>query len=609
MKRISKGLIVIITVIIFITGSFVFFPTYAEETTLTNEQRNAIAMLNYITVLTQDINASKNSRLYMEEAYSSLINNTYPNAVDSRTLSQLSGLLDTMENYRMINVKRERLQYIYEQNQAQAIRSAIPNPLGLLSAVESFSLRKLVASIIYMAVDSVTSYNAYKNQAELQYLQDGWALDDEESSILHESRKGTFSYMVRMVNEYSLPGDMSLTEGSVENFVNWKNNGNVVSRIQFLESNEKTYQAYGGYWLLLAESYYENGDYEKCIEAIKTYEEIDVRIFRRDYELANVLPLGISAAKEVLDNKAYSDYATEHVQTIISNTDPDDWSLRYFAAQTLIDVATITEDRSYLDDAYDIVLDIVNTMMTEQHTLNNAYLSKVEEIPVPKGATKSEKADIQNYNKMLKEIRKTEIPPVYEPLKLCCDLLFALAGEISITPAEQARVDRMLHPNGEKLFLSEAVDENYWFDHNNSTEQSTEVQINFGGNIIIVPAAYLTGDTVISVTVTGGAVMDTAVLSDWQIEQVKRGDNSDFSTYEAAFVSSDSKHFTWVPDSDVIVRLYPNGIDNSMYEFNYHTVSTKNNWYDYLKVWEGHKNNWYDYAKVWENSVTFEPVN
>ena len=80
MKRISKGLIVIITVIIFITGSFVFFPTYAEETTLTNEQRNAIAMLNYITVLTQDINASKNSRLYMEEAYSSLINNTYPNA-------------------------------------------------------------------------------------------------------------------------------------------------------------------------------------------------------------------------------------------------------------------------------------------------------------------------------------------------------------------------------------------------------------------------------------------------------------------------------------------------------------------------------------------------
>ena len=93
-------------------------PVYAEDVRLSDEQANAIAMLNYITVLTQDINASKNSRLYMEEAYASLINNTYPNAVDSRTLSQLTGLLDTMEGYRMVAVKRDRLRYIYEQNQA-----------------------------------------------------------------------------------------------------------------------------------------------------------------------------------------------------------------------------------------------------------------------------------------------------------------------------------------------------------------------------------------------------------------------------------------------------------------------------------------------------------
>ncbi|MCI6290542.1 MAG: hypothetical protein MR620_04475, partial [Clostridiales bacterium] len=107
----------------------------AEKVFLTDEQANAIAMLNYITVLTQDINASKNSRLYLEEAYSSLINNTYPNAVDNRTLSQLAGLLDTMEGYRMIAVKRDRLQYIYEQNQAQAIRAAVPNPLSMISTV------------------------------------------------------------------------------------------------------------------------------------------------------------------------------------------------------------------------------------------------------------------------------------------------------------------------------------------------------------------------------------------------------------------------------------------------------------------------------------------
>ena len=242
MKSVLKTIVSFILLLVLTVSSSFVMTVHAEETLLSNEQRNAIAMLNYITVLTQDINSSKNSRLYMEEAYSTLINNTYPNAVDSRTLNQMTGLLDTMENYRMINVKRDRLQYIYEQNQAQAIRAAIPNPLGLISTIHSFSPAKLIASIVYMAVDSYTSYTSYTAEADLQYLKDGWALDDEEAAVLHESRKGTFSYMVKMVNDYGLPGDLTLTEGTVEEFVNWKNNNNVVGRIQFLEANKKTYQ-------------------------------------------------------------------------------------------------------------------------------------------------------------------------------------------------------------------------------------------------------------------------------------------------------------------------------------------------------------------------------
>ena len=77
---------------------------------LTPTQRNSINMLNYLTVLTQQINDSKGSRLFLEQAYSSLINNTFPNAVDTRTQAQMTSILDTLENYRMIDVKRERLE-------------------------------------------------------------------------------------------------------------------------------------------------------------------------------------------------------------------------------------------------------------------------------------------------------------------------------------------------------------------------------------------------------------------------------------------------------------------------------------------------------------------
>jgi LPS O-antigen subunit length determinant protein (WzzB/FepE family) len=82
MYGIRKRLVSVIFAMVCLMGTFSSVPVYAQETALTDEQRNAIGMLNYITVLTQDINASKNSRMYMEEAYSTLINNTYTNAVD-----------------------------------------------------------------------------------------------------------------------------------------------------------------------------------------------------------------------------------------------------------------------------------------------------------------------------------------------------------------------------------------------------------------------------------------------------------------------------------------------------------------------------------------------
>ena len=102
-----------------------------EAEKLTPQQRNAINMLNYLRALAQEIRASSNSRLFLEECYSTLLNNTHPNAVDQATLDEVMSLLDTLEKYRMIAVKRERLQYIYEQNKAQAIRDAVPNPMEI----------------------------------------------------------------------------------------------------------------------------------------------------------------------------------------------------------------------------------------------------------------------------------------------------------------------------------------------------------------------------------------------------------------------------------------------------------------------------------------------
>ena len=608
MNRFIKKIICLALVMALAAGVFCPTMAFAETPSLTAEQVNAIAMLNYITVLTQEINASKNSRLYLEDAYSTLINNTYPNAVDSRTLSQLTGLLDTMEDYRLVDVQRDRLEFLYEQKQAELIRSLIPDPRHVLTVVLSKPPIELAATIANTAIDAYSSYSAASEGLALDYLQDGWALDDTESAILHESRKGTFTYMVSMVSDYDLPGELKKKKKTVEEFVKWKNSGNNTGRIQFLESNQETYQSFGGYWLALANSYYLNGDYKKCLNAVQTYEDLGTHIFRCDYELAKILPAAIASAEKTLSKEDYIAYASEKVQEILDNTSHDDWALRYFAAQTLVNLYGKSNKKTYLKDAYSIILDNVNYLISKQQTMNEKYLSKVKEVSVPKGASKREKTVIQNYNKMLKEERKRELVPVYEPLTLNCDLLLSLAEKLNISSAERKKLDAILHPGNEHLFLADTLDAQYWFQKTTDSKTSENMEIAFGGTVLILPVSFITRDVSIAVTVTEPGAKQPFALTDWTLDKVQRGKEGDLSSFEAAYVSKEAKKHTWLPDSKVSIEIQPSNEFDLSYHYEFKTVGTKNGWKDYLQVWKGHKNNWYDYAKVWENSVNFVPV-
>ena len=599
MKRLM-GLVLTIVLL------FPCFSVLSENATV-EEQKTALAMLNYLTVLTQETNDSKNSRLFMEQAYSELINNTYPNSVDARTLSRLTRLLDTMEKYRMINVKRERLQFIYEQNQAQAVRSAIPNPLGMLSSVRALTPARLVASIIYMAADSATSYMSAKNAADLEYLKDGWALDDEEAEELHQCRKDMFAYMINIVNDYKITGDYALTEEAVAEFSRWKLEENTVAKIQFLESNQKTYQAYGGYWLTLAESYYNNGEFQKCIDAILTYEGMTSRIFRRDFDYARVLALAISASEQIHSTEEYVANGSRWSEAILLNTKNEDWALRYFVAQTYINLYDKTGELNFLSSAYDVALDNVTNLLHEQQDLNAAYLSKVQVISEPKGATKQKKEEVKKVNNLLKETRKSELAPASEALLLNCDLLFAVADLIKIDDAEKTRINAILHPQGARLFLNENVDNKYWFNKP-VAKQTDDIDITFGGTALVLPVTLITGETAIEVFVKEKDTEEPIAITDWKLDKVERKEEGIIDTFGAFFLSEEAKRHIWGAESDIKV-IVKAGIDNIAYEFQYTTASVKTEWYDYItKAFSGHKNEWYDYLKVWDNSVDFDRI-
>ena len=133
--------------------------------------------------------------------------------------------------------------------------------------------------------------------------------------------------------------------------------------------------------------------------------------------------------------------------------------------------------------------------------------------------------------------------------------------------------------------------------------------IEFGGTAIILPAAWCTSNTEITVSVQEANAEEPVVLTDWNVDFVNRETEGDISAYHAVYTSEQAHHHDWQPDATIQVDIQPKA-DASLpsYHFEFTTEGTKKEWYDYLKVWEGHKNNWYDYAKVWENSVVFEQV-
>ncbi|SFY04199.1 hypothetical protein [Ruminococcus sp. XPD3002] len=538
---------------------------------LNNIQVNSIAWLNHLALLSQEINSSKNSRMCLEEVYADLINNTNPENVNELTESHLVNMLDIIENYRMIAVKRERLQYIYEQNQAKAIKEAIPDPVALLSATTSGSKKKIIAAILYMAVDSFASYSSYNNEIKQDFLKDGWILDDEAASNLHDSRKRAFTYMIDIVRENNLPGNLALNENDIERFVKCQNNSNIHQQIQFLESNKSTYDAFGDYWLLLAQCYYNNEQYQECLNSVNEYEKLQSGIFRKDYNLARVLPIAIYAADEVMSENLYIDISKEYLDLIINNTETDDWALRYFAATTYMDLYSRTKDIDYLNSAYDLTLNNVNALTEKQSLINSEYIAEVKKVPVPDDATKSEKKKIKKYNKSLKEKRKKELPEIYEPLAINCDLLFSIAGQLNIPKTEKDKIDGILDGNGTPVFIVKPVSDQFSF-----RESKLFAAADFDKKTLTLPVSYVSAGAKIKVTVSSGD--KSTVYDDWKIDEVIRPKKAkdDLDQFKVIFKSKKAKRCKWNEDSIVKVEIINGEYSNSQpFVINFKVVDFK----------------------------------
>lgn len=547
----------------------------AGEDKIKNEQLNSFSMMYYLAITAEKIRTSKDNRLMLDDIYTSLLNDINPGAIDEITQDHLKNLRDIIKAYRGITVKRERLQYIYNQDKAAAIRSAVPNPLAILSVASSFDWKRLAVTVVYTAVDSFNNYKNASENADKAFLMSGWELDDEETATVQKNRDRAFDYMVDMVQEYNLDGLLTLNEKAIEKYAEICAIESAPEKIRRLVSEEETYKLLGNYWLELADCYFETNKYEKCLECVSKYNELATGIYRKDYDYVQILPKAIVAAQSVYSGDQYVSNIKEYADALMKNTSTEDWSLRYFVAQVYLDLYARTNNQAYIDSAYKIAYDNVTILLKGQRSLNDTYLKDVQEVKIEepdyKYMTEKEKKEkkkeyedeqkrVKKYNKALKEERITELPSLYEPLIINCELLFALADELNISDSEKADIEAILKTNTNGIFLVKPINDAYSFNNTNKYTISIEK------DEIGIPAELLTADSEVTISVTDNS--KTESFDDCVINKVVRKGKT-IDTFTAYYSSKKMKKHKWMPDSKISVEIKYHDANDKTLSFKY----------------------------------------
>lgn len=557
-----------------------------EEEKLKKEQLNSFSMMYYLAITAEEIRTSKSNRLILDDIYTALLNDINPGSIDEITQDHLKNLRDIIKSFRNISTKRDRLQYIYNQNKAAAIRSAVPNPIAILSLTNATDWKKLATGVVYAIVDSYNNYKNASENADKEFLISGWELDDAEEETVLKNRDRAFDYMVDMVQEYNLDGLMTLNEKAIEKFAQICALESVPEKISRLQSEEETYKLLGNYWLELADCYFATNKYEKCLDCVDKYNELSTDIYRKDFNYVQILPKAIVAAQNIYSGDLYVTNTKKFADDIIKNTSTEDWSTRYFVAQVYLDLYTKTNDPAYLTSAYKIAYQNVTVLLEGQRTLNNTYLNDVQEVkaeePDYRFLTESEKKSKQQeykaeqnrakeYNKALKETRKTELPTLYEPLVLNCELLFSLAEKVNISDSEKSDIEAILKSSSSGIFISKPINDAYSF-----SGASGSYSINFTKDDLAIPANLLTANSKVIVTVTDNNKTET--FDDCTVKKVVRKGKS-VDTFTAYYTSKKLDKYKWTNNSMVTITVTYGDAFNKSLSFKYSVVEYKHNWY------------------------------
>ncbi len=374
----------------------ILLAVYAADETVTT----GINLLNEFTYYTTLVK-EENSRIGLDSLYDDLLNNYDPQSIDSTTNDRMLSLLNTITNLKIINLKKERLEIIYDYKRSQTISSAIPSVFSVIGSVKylgdaakSFHGEKgdqvdgIVSAIQGLGIiaHSITSsyytHKAAEDSLTADYLVEKYELEYSQMRDINNILTTSLSYQNSYANENNIDKKFVLNEQLAKAFASQIVEENKGKALDYLKDRQSQYKYFPRYWLELAALYYQNGLYNKCLETIDYYNNnFDYRqMYRQNIRYGQILVYGVSAYLNTCDDTGMIiDKVLPWLQIIQENTSDEDWYQRYYCAMVYINIYGRTGDSRYLEEAYQLIKLNINTLYNRQKELNEAYTDEISE--------------------------------------------------------------------------------------------------------------------------------------------------------------------------------------------------------------------------------------
>ena len=410
MKRTLTALLIVTMTIFLLPAARPNIVYLADSEELRTDR--SLDMLNEIIFLGY-VAASSNSTIAdLDKIYDRINTNLNLNLADPDTQYQISNLLGRIEDMRMVEIKRERLETIYNFKKSEVLAQAVPNPINLMGTI--YHLRENpvagIASLIGTAASSKRMYDAASDQLSLEMLQQEWELDDQKRQTLTRINQNLLEYASEYAYEENLDTSLILNNTLARDLAYYSGSDNLKSAIQVLEGMEPQLSFFPTYWLEMADLYFRYGDWAKCLQAIDYYEaNFDYKeIYRQNFRYAQILVDGVSSclslheeSGEELDEEKLINW----LEIIDGNTAYDDWLQRYFVATCYLMFAD--EGNDYARLALMIVRDNIARLRENQLDLNRTYIN---DIPTMTRTERKADPELAEYYDSLRNARATELP-------------------------------------------------------------------------------------------------------------------------------------------------------------------------------------------------------